>query len=292
MPDTARLAEMIARDFYDDGLDLSARDMASGTAWSRMPGVECVQQLRAFGTPDRSVRLFVTFVSAMNRARDATVLWRAGVKLFELHPEIFNPTKVSAMPFDTLLALLSDNGVSQRHKPDAGAWRSIAGSLAFGSGSVCRVVDCGVGDAKELLRDLRSRDREGRPRFPMLRGPKIGPMWVRVMANPGGAKIAHIDTIPVAVDVQVRRATENLGVADTQGLRLEEAKPKIQSAWHTAVAAARIGGPSGITGTSAALDPALWFFGKYGCSYCESVSQRVPISRACNHCQLDISSRA
>ncbi len=83
MPDTARLAEMIARDFYDDGLDLSARDMASGTAWSRMPGVKCVQQLRAFGTPDRSVRLFVTFVSAMNRARDATVLWRAGVKLFE-----------------------------------------------------------------------------------------------------------------------------------------------------------------------------------------------------------------
>ena len=68
MPDTARLAEMIARDFYDDGLDLSARDMASGTAWSRMPGVECVQQLRAFGTPDRSVRLFVTFVSAMTRA--------------------------------------------------------------------------------------------------------------------------------------------------------------------------------------------------------------------------------
>ena len=42
MPDTARLAEMIARDFYDDGLDLSARDMASGTAWSRMPGVGTV----------------------------------------------------------------------------------------------------------------------------------------------------------------------------------------------------------------------------------------------------------
>ncbi len=285
--DTARLAEMIANDFYDARLDLSARGMGSGNAWSQMPEVECVLKLRAADVSEREVRLFLTFVSAMDRARDAVRLWRAGVKLFELHPQIFDPAEVSAMPFSTLLALLSDSGVSQRHRPDSEAWRSIAGSLASGSGSVFRVIDRGVGNAKELLRELRSCDRADRPRFPMLRGPKIGPMWVRIMAYPGGAKIDHMDAVPVAVDVQVRRATENLGVTDTRSLQLKEAKPEIQSAWHTAVAVARIGGPLEIIGTCAALDPALWFFGKYGCSHCERVRQRVPIGRTCNHCQLD-----
>ena len=37
-------------------------------------------------------------------------------------------------------------------------------------------------------------------------------MWVRMLSNPGGAKIDRIDAIPVTVDVPVRRLTENLGV--------------------------------------------------------------------------------
>ena len=207
MTNTARLAEMIARDFYDDGFDLSARDMASGTAWSRMPEVECVQQLRAFGTADRSVRLFLTFVSAMDRARDATRLWRAAVRLFKSHPEVFGPARVTSLGVEELSALLSQSGVSQRHGPDAAAWLDIAVSLVSGVGAVSRLVDSGTGDAEDLLKDLRRSDSEGRGRYPLLRGPKIRAVWVRIMANPGGAKIARIGIIPVAVDVQVRRAT-------------------------------------------------------------------------------------
>ena len=155
------------------------------------------------------------------------------------------------------------------------------------------MIDQGSGDARELLEDLQSRDHASLPRFPMLRGPKIGPMWVRMIAEPGGARIDRMDTIPVAVDVQVRRATENLGVTDTRGLPLKAAtKWVIQSAWHVAVADAKIDGPPGITGTCAALDPALWFFGKYGCSHCERVGRRVPIGRACGHCQLPVPTRA
>ncbi|MYD19307.1 MAG: hypothetical protein F4X05_06635 [Rhodothermaceae bacterium] len=279
---------MIANDFYEDRLDLSARNMGSDNAWAQMPEVECVEAIRCDPRISaRDVRLFLTFISAMDRVRDAVRLWSAGFDLFEAHPEVFNPIEASAMPFSVLRARLFDSGVSQRHGPDTEAWRSIAGSLARRSGSVCRVIDSGVGDAKELLRDLRSRDRMGRSRYPMLRGPKLAPMWVRIMSSPGGADIDRIDIIPVAVDVQVRRVTENLKVTDTQGLKLKKAKPEIQSAWHNAVSAARIGGPSGIKGTCAALDPALWFFGKYGCSHCENERQRVPIGLACNHCQLD-----
>ena len=288
MPDTARLAELIAGDFYNNQLDLSDRGMPAGfDAWSSMPEVESVKHLRACGTSDRSVRLFVTFVAAMDRARDSTQLWRAGVKLFASHPEVFDPGQVVSMPSPTVSDLLRASGVSQRHGPDAKAWCRIADSLASRSGAVCRVVEDGMGDAEELREDLQSQDRAGRDRFPMLCGPKVGPMWVRIMANPGGAQISRIASIPVAVDVHVRRVTENLGVTATQGLPLnKKIKQEIQSAWHAAVEVARIGGPCGITDTCAALDPALWFFGKHGCGHCEKMRQRIPISRACHHCQL------
>ena len=156
---TARLAEIIANDFYEGHFDLSARGMASGDMWSRMPEVECVQQLRALGVSDRTVRLFVTFASAMDRARDSTRLWRAGVKLLELHPAAFEPPEVSAIPFDALLALQAAGGVSQRHRKDAEAWHRIAGSLSSGIGPVCRLIDRGAGDAEEVA----ERPAEYRP---------------------------------------------------------------------------------------------------------------------------------
>lgn len=288
MPDSAQIAETIASEFYGDLLDLSERGLTATTAWSLMPEVRAVQQLRALGTSCRIIRVFLTLVSAMDRARDATRLWRASVGLFEHRPEVFVPNAVVAMSSETLSALLREARVSQRYGPDTEAWRQIANSLASGSGAVCRLVDSGIGDAAKLLGDLCSFDRIGQPRYPMLRGPKISTMWVRIMAEPGGAKIRGIDSIPVAVDVQVRRATEYLGVSDTVGLQLGEAKAMIQSAWRRAVTSSAIGGPSGISGTCAALDPALWFFGKFGCSHCEQVGRRSPISSACRHCRYPL----
>lgn len=101
------------------------------------------------------------------------------------------------------------------------------------------------------------------------------------MANPGGAGIRRIERIPVAVDVHVRRVTRNLGVAATGETG---GKRAIQAAWHAAVGAGDVPGPPGIAGTCAALDPALWFFGKHGCRHCEAASRRIPIGTACGRC--------
>ena len=285
IPHAAIVAQTIAGDFYDDRLDLSTRGVAPGSTWSRMPEVECAARLREAGTSDRSIRLFLTFVAAMDRARDAVRLWNSGVELFQSYPELFEPTEVSVIPTSTLRERLSQYGVSQRHRPDSSAWNVIARSLAAGENPVSRVVDSGVGNAGELLNYLRT-STGGQSRFPLLRGPKIGPMWIRMLVAPGGANIDDIDIIPVAVDVHVRRVTENLRVSDTQGMTIEEARPIIQKAWVAAVAATRIGGPLGITNTCAALDPALWIWGKYGCSHCEKAGQLVPIGHACDHCRL------
>ena len=282
-----------------------------GGPWLNLPEVKAVQQLRtpgaereagqnsalldsvnsarcvrSLGGNDRAVRLFLTFISAMNRARDATQLWKAGMCLYRDHPEIFDPQHVAGLELDVLREALKVARVSRRHGPDSRAWLQISKSLSAGPQSPVRqVIDAGQGDAQELLRDLeKSRDNSGRNRFPMLRGPKVGPMWIRMMVNPGRAPICRIETVTVAVDVQVRQVTQNLGVAATCGLPLREAKPVIHEAWMNAVSEADFAGPAGITGTCAALDPALWFFGKHGCGHCRKAAKKVRFGRACDFC--------
>ena len=286
---TARLAEMIAGDFYDDRFDLSARDEAQGGAWSRLPEVLTVKRVQGLdpaGASGRRVRLFLTFLAAMDRARDAMRLWMAGADLFESHPDLFEPARVQDVPVPTLRNLLSRFKVSQRHSIDSRAWSVIARTLASEECPVKTAIENGVGDAQGLLEDLRRKRHAERPRFPMLRGPKVGPMWVRMMAAPGAANIAGLETLPVAVDTHVKKVTEILGVVDSRGLSVDEARPSIESAWREGVAATKLGGPAGIADTCAALDPALWFFGKHGCSHCQKIGAFAPIGRACGHCQL------
>ncbi|MYE61134.1 MAG: hypothetical protein F4235_03625 [Candidatus Dadabacteria bacterium] len=277
---------MISDDFYGNHLDLSERGIEPHDLWSQMPEVKLAEEMRDSGKSERTVRLFLTFVSAMDRMREADSLWKSAAELFMSCPELFEPAEVVKIPLETLKSRLSKSRVSRYHTQDSEAWHVISASLAVGDSPIRRVIDSGLGDSLELLKALRSRDETGRSRFPLLRGPKIGAMWVRIMANPGGAEIKSIEKVPVAVDVQVRRAAENLGITDTQVLKLREAKPIIQSVCREAVAEAKIGGPDRIAGTSAALDPVLWFYGKYGCSYCEKSSRQVPIGKACEHCRL------
>ena len=263
-------------------------EIETGQDSSRLHSVGCAKQVRALGGNDRDARLFLTFISAMNRARNATQLWDAGMRLYGERPETFDPHHVAGLEFEELRSVLKTARVSRRHGPDSIAWHQIAKSLSVGApleSPVRRVIDAGRGDAQDLLGDLKkSRDNGGRHRFPLLRGPKIGPMWIRMMVNPGRARIDRIEAVPVAVDVQVRRATENLGVTATRDLPLRRAKPVIHETWMSAVAEADIGGPSGISGTCSALDPALWFFGKHGCGHCKKAGKKVRFGRACDFC--------
>ena len=95
VPHAAVVAEAITSDFYDDRLDLSARDVALGSTWLRMPEVECVRRLRILGASHRAVRLFLTFIAAMDRARDATRLSNNGVELFQSCPELFRTRRAA-----------------------------------------------------------------------------------------------------------------------------------------------------------------------------------------------------
>ena len=183
-------------------------------------------------------------------------------------------------PQAELAQTLREARVSQRHGPDVEGWRSNLELLANplkseGVRSVEAAIVDGIGDAVSLLSAVNS--------FKFLRGPKISRMWVRMLVAPGGAQLDRLERLPVAVDVQVRKVTEYLGVTDTAKLSVDQARPIIQEAWQRDAAAAV--GPPSLAGTASAVDPALWFFGKWGCTFCEQrFGRREPISSLCSAC--------
>jgi hypothetical protein len=111
-------------------------------------------------------------------------------------------------------------------------------------------------------------------------------MWVRMLAHPGRSHVASLAVLPVAVDVQVRKVSEYLSVTDTGDLDLDVARPVIQAAWSRDVAEDGAEGPGLLDGTAAALDPALWFWAKWGCTRCERSGRPLPIGTACRHCRF------
>ena len=288
MSDAGLIAKLITEDFYQGQLDLSARKNAPpSNTWSAMPEVECVGYLRDCGVSERMIRLYITFIAAMDYSRDSKQLWWAGVELFVEHPDLFDPIKLNQGSFEMLSEKLKEKKVSQRHTKDSDAWHDIACTLLTESQCpVNQTIESGIGDAKKLLHDVTSLGTTGRVRFPLLRGPKISAMWIRMLAEPGQAKIRHIESIPVAVDTHVCRATSYLAVTIKQSLTPEKDRKLIQSVWRSAVATTNIGGPERISGSCAALDPALWFYGKHGCSQCQTVGHKVRIGRACTYCQI------
>ena len=151
--------------------------------------------------------------------------------------------------------------------------------------AIHRAVHDSTGSVKDLLRERHKAAPDGTPLFPMLRGPKIGPVWVRILAYPGGAALEGLEQLPVGVDVQVRKVTEYLGLTATQGWPLEEARPVIQSAWRQQVDEFGADAAGPLKDTCAALDPALWFFGKWGCTFCERAGRRLPVCPACAGCR-------
>ena len=283
---TSGLSRVLTVAFQSGGLDLSGRPGAPSPGWSGMPEVVFAERLRGLGADGARIRMGLTLVMALDRARDADRLWSAAAALFGGRQDLFDPDALSGLSASEVGDALRAGGVSQRHGPDTEAWRRVARSLhdAELAPAIHRAVHEGVGSVSDVLRERNKTAPDGTPLFPMLRGPKIGPVWVRILAYPGGASLDGLEELPVGVDVQVRKVTEYLGLTATQDWPLDEARPVIQAAWRKQVDefGAEAAGP--LRDTCAALDPALWFFGKWGCTFCERAGRQLPIHVACAAC--------
>ena len=233
--ETRAVAAAIASDFRGGSLDLSRREGAPSPGWDAMPEFRAAAAIRSAGASGLDMRLALTFGAAMDRARDSDRLWDNVAAFFADRRWAFSPEEVSRRPPAELRETLKAAGVSQRHVNDSRAWRDIAASLLDPASPepVRRAVFEAEGDARALVPAVR----RGRW-FPLLRGPKISVMWVRMLAEPGGAAVANLDALPVAVDTQVRRVTEYLGVLPSARDKRAASPEAVARAWRGAADAA------------------------------------------------------
>ena len=280
-----RLARRLTDLFVEGRLDLSKRPGRPPQGWNAMPEFAGAGALRAAGATDTDVRLWLTFTVALDKIRDADALAEASERLWKRERWAFEPAEVVRRGPAAVASVLRASGVSKLHAPDAHAWFRIAQSLSGGvSRPITDAIYDGRGDVRRLVAEVTRRDAGGQALFPSLRGPKISQLWIRELVVPGKAVIAGMDRLEVAVDVQVRKVTENLGVLDTRGQALDAVRGVIQRAWADDVRAHGAAGPEGIRDTAGALDPALWFFGKWGCTYCQEQRRQIPIADVCSRC--------
>ena len=281
------IVRSLTEEFTAGKFNLSRRVGAPRSGWVGIPEVRMAEALRRQGISDRHLRIVLTLGVAMDRARDADRLWDAMLRLIERHAWTLDPATVATADRDTLGGALAESGVSQRHGPDTAAWQRIMQAMVRPEAPQAfrDVIDTGQGRYEELLEALSRVDSSGEPWFPLLRGPKISLVWIRMLVEPGGAEISGLNAMPIAVDAQVRKVTEYLGVTDTRGWPLARARSVIQAAWHSGADASV--GPKRLAGTPAALDPAVWFLGKWGCTHCEAAGARSPVATVCSGCRYD-----
>lgn len=280
------LAKCITELFCAGELNLSWRS-APRLGWDGMPEVRIANKLKNKGISEIDLRLFLTYTAAMDRIRDSDLLCDATYKLFIDHGWAFKPEIASTIEMEKLRDVLIRYKVSKLHSSDVIAWRTISNTLHNNlSPEITNAIYEGKGDAVVLRREINKINSSG-SLFPSLRGQKIGTMWIRIMVFPGGSNISSLEKLPVAVDVHIKRISEYMGVCNTHGsLITGKVRKIIQELWMKDVINNGSIGPAGLTNTCAALDPALWFYSKWGCEYCEKEKRKIQISSLCNRCLL------
>jgi hypothetical protein len=164
---------------------------------------------------------------------------------------------------------LSKYGVSKKPQKDCDIWRTVAITFHKKWRGDPRdfLADCGwnaVTVLQRLSTDTHLVAGRCRPDYPYLRGPKIGPLWLRMLNDNVGLSIQRLDEVPIPVDVHIARASLATGIV--QGRYdggLSEIYERIRRAWAAAVVGLKVGERPM---RALDVDEPLWHLSKYGCT--------------------------
>ena len=215
--------------------------------------------------------LFITFSVSIDYMRDANSLWASSRKTYEDANTnyLFSPKALHETQLKQISEDMAKYGLSKKFTKDAYIWRTIGVTFykKWGGNPINFLEDCRW-DALTILRRLRSDTHQystrNVPDYPYLRGPKIGPLWLRMLRdNVGITKIKNLEKVPIPVDRHIARATLSTGVV--HGVfkgTLNELFDNIRKAWFLSVEDLKVKNRPMI---ALDVDEALWHLSKYGC---------------------------
>lgn len=156
----------------------------------------------------REQALFFTYVMALDYQTNANRLWSRSRVRFNRQHDVFEPEVILATNRIELEKLIKSLG-GRYPSVQAKAWQKISSIL----------LDDYGGDPRNIaiepmsLKEVKSRLSE----FPILKGPKVGRVYTRIMGEKGLFKITDLHTLDVAIDVQVVKFTFYTGVLKVEG---------------------------------------------------------------------------
>ena len=176
-------------------------------------------------------------------------------------------------------------GLSKKPKQDAHIWRTVGVTFFKKWGGDPRgfLADC-AWSAPAILHRLRDGSHYYNQRpvedYPFLRGPKIGPLWLRMLRdNVGIGKLSDLDEVPIPVDIHVARATLCLGVVRGRFRgSLTEVFEHVRQAWSESVVGLSVESRPMI---ALDLDEPLWHLSKYGCTKRPGDGSQCPMLSTC-----------
>jgi len=160
--------------------------------------------------------------------------------------------------------------LSKKPKKDAYIWKTISVTFhkKWEDNPFNFLKNCdwdSISILKHLKEDHHLYDGRQVPDFPYLRGPKIGPLWLRMLRdNVGITQLRNLDKVPIPVDIHVARATLATGIVRGQFRgRLDEIFKYVRKAWFESVKGLYIKNREII---ALDVDEPLWHLSKYGCT--------------------------
>lgn len=231
--------------------------------------------------------LFVTLTVSIDYLRDAPLLWESSRKSFD-DPEtryLFDPELIYQAPFPKVVQDMQEHGLSKKARKDASIWQTVGVTLYKKWHADPRkfLQNCDW-DAPTVLRRLRDDEHLYRGRsvsdYPYLRGPKIGPLWLRMLRdNIGITDLKNLSRVPIPVDRHVARATLTMGVVrGSFKLGLEELFGYIREAWFKSVQDLHVKDRPMI---ALDVDEPLWHLSKYGCFYRDKITGDCSVYSSC-----------
>jgi hypothetical protein len=231
--------------------------------------------------------LFLTLTLSIDYQRDAVALWRSSRQSFEGNETryLFDPKSLQEAPPRQIAPDMQIHKLSKKPKKDTHIWRTV-GVTFFKKweGDPRNFLESCNWDSLAILERLKNDNHVYNKRsvsdYPYLRGPKIGPLWLRILRdNAGIEQLRNLDKVPIPVDIHVARATLATGVirGKTQ-CRLHDLFEDIRTVWTESVKGLNVKDRPMI---ALDVDEPLWHLSKYGCTYRDKTGGACPVSGEC-----------
>ena len=236
--------------------------------------------------------LFLTLTVSIDYQRDAVALWRSSRQTFEdtatrylLDPKSLHDASPRQITTDMQIHKLS-----KKPKKDAHIWRTVGVTFFKKWGGDPRnfLQSCNwdsLAILERLKEDTHIYNKRSVTDYPYLRGPKIGPLWLRMLRdNAGIEQLKALDKVPIPVDIHVARATLATGVIrGNVKAQLYDLFEDIRTAWAESVKGLNVKDRPMI---ALDVDEPLWHLSKYGCTYRDRENGVCPVSGQCEAREL------